>query len=214
MRLYPQLPLFRTRTIVGDVAVVALLVLFAWSGMKVHDTVSDLRSITGGVRDAGTSVQDGFTRAAGAVSAIPIVGGVLSDSLEDTGGATGGSVVQAADQGEEAVSDTATVLGWVTFALPALVLLAFFVPLRGRQIIRLTRAHQMLASRPPSPERRRLLAMRAAFGMPWEDLRPYTRDPIGDLEAGRLEPLLTALYADGGLLPPGPHGEPAMPPPD
>lgn len=214
MRLYPQLPLPRTRTIAGDVVVVALVVLFAWSGIKVHDTVSDLKSITGGVRDAGTSVQDGFARAAGAVSGIPIVGGVLSDSLEETGGATGGSVVQAADDGEEAVNDTANVLGWVTFALPTLVLMAFFVPLRGRQITRLTRAHQMLAAVPPGPERRRLLAMRAALGMPWEDLRPYTRDPIGDLEAGRLEPLLAALYADGGLRPPAPAAVPAMPPPD
>lgn len=202
MRLYPQIPLSRTRTIAGDVIVVALVLLFAWSGMKVHDTVSELRSITGGVRDAGTSVQDGFSRAAGAVAAIPIVGSVLSDSLEQTGGATGGSVVQAAAEGEEAVDDTAAVLGWVTFALPTLVLLAFFVPLRGRQVVRLTRAHQMLGGGTASPERRRLLAMRAAFGMPWEDLRPYTRDPIGDLEAGRLEPLLAALYADGGLLPP------------
>ena len=32
----------------------------------------------------------------------------------------------------------------------------------------------------------RLLAMRAAFGMDWGDLRPFTKDPIGDLEAGRL----------------------------
>lgn len=214
MRLYPQLPLSRSRTIIGDVVVVTLVVLFAWSGMKVHDTVSDLKSITGGVRDAGTSVQDGFARAAGAVAAIPIVGGVLSESLQETGGATGGSVVQAADEGEQAVNDTANVLGWVTFALPTLVLVAFFVPLRGRQIIRLTRAHQMLAAAPPGPERRRLLAMRAAFGMPWEDLRPYTRDPIGDLEAGRLEPLLAALYADGGLRPPAPVAAPAMPPPD
>ena len=214
MRLYPQLPLSRSRTITGDVVVVTLVVLFAWSGMKVHDTVSDLTSITTGVRDAGTSVQDGFARAAGAVSAIPIVGGVLSDSLAETGGATGGSVVQAADEGEQAVNDTANVLGWVTFALPTLVLMAFFVPLRGRQIIRLTRAHQMLAAAPPGPERRRLLAMRAAFGMPWEDLKPYTRDPIGDLEAGRLEPLLAALYADGGLRPPAPRTAPAMPPPD
>ena len=55
---------------------------------------------------------------------------------------------------------------------------------------------------------------RAALGMPWEDLRPYTRDPIGDLEAGRLEPLLAALYADGGLRPPAPAAVPAMPPPD
>ena len=203
MRLYPQLPSSRTRTIAGDIIVIALLALFAWSGMKVHDTVTDLTAITTGVRDAGTSVRDGFANVAGAVDGIPLVGGALADSLKTTGGATGGNVVGAANAGETAVNDTATVLGWVTFVLPTLVLLALFIPLRGRQILRLTNAHHALGG-PVSDERRRLLAMRAAFGMDWGDLRPFTKDPIGDLEAGRLEPLLAALYADAGLLPPGP----------
>ena len=51
-------------------------------------------------------------------------------------------------------------------------------------------------------ERRRLLAMRAAFGLSWLDLTPYSADPIGDLEAGRLDPLVAALYAEAGLRPP------------
>ena len=201
MRLYPTLPSDRTRTIAGDIIVVALIALFAWSGIKVHDTVSGLTSITTGVRDAGTSVQSGFADVAGAVDGIPIVGGALADSLKTTGGATGGNVISAADAGETAVNDTATILGWVTFALPTLVLMAFFIPLRGRQIRRLTNAHHALGG-PVSAERRRLLAMRAAFGMDWGDLRPFTKDPLGDLEAGRLEPLIAALYADAGLAPP------------
>lgn len=201
MRFYPELHAPRTRTIAGDVIVVALIALFIWSGFKVHDTVSELRSITTGVRDAGTSVRTGFADVASAVDGIPIVGGALSDSLNATGGATGGNVVAAADAGEEAVNDTATVLGLVTFALPTLVLLSLFVPLRALQIRRLTNAHRLLAG-PVSAERRRLLAMRAAFGMAWADLRPFTADPIGDLEAGRLEPLLAALYAEAGLKPP------------
>lgn len=212
MRLYPTLPSARTRTVAGDIIVVALLVLFAWSGMKVHDTVNDLTSITRGVRDAGTSVQDGFAGVADAVGGIPIVGGALADSLKTTGGATGGNVVSAANAGETAVNDTATVLGWVTFALPTLVLLAFFVPLRGRQIRRLTNAHDALGGA-VSEERRRLLAMRAAFGMEWGDLRPFTNDPIGDLEAGRLEPLVAALYAQAGLRPPDPSTALAAPGP-
>ena len=212
MRLYPTLPSDRTRTIAGDIIVIALLVLFAWSGMKVHDTVNDLTSITRGVRDAGTSVQDGFAGVADAVGGIPIVGGALADSLKTTGGATGGNVVSAANAGETAVNDTATVLGWVTFALPTLVLLAFFVPLRGRQIRRLTNAHDALGGA-VSEERRRLLAMRAAFGMEWGDLRPFTNDPIGDLEAGRLEPLVAALYAQAGLRPPDPSTALAAPGP-
>ncbi len=120
------------------------------------------------------------------MSGIPIVGGSLRDSLGNAGQATGGNVVAAGRQGETAVNDTARVLGWVTFALPTLVLLAFFIPLRARQIRGLTAARRALHA-VVGPERRRLLAMRAAFGLSWLDLRPYSADPIGDLEAGRLD---------------------------
>ena len=103
------------------------------------------------------------------------------------------------------MSDTARLLGWVTFGLPTLVLLAFYLPLRAIQVRRLSRAHQMLGG-PVSDERRRLLAMRAAFGLSWSDLASYTQDPIGDLEAGRLDPLVAALYADAGMRPPAAAG--------
>jgi len=201
MHFYPQLSGPRTRTIAADLVVVLLIALFAWSGMKVHDTVTDLNSISRGVQDAGTSVQDGFKNVAGAVSGIPIVGGSLSDSLGSAGQATGGNVVAAGRQGETAVNDTARVLGWVTFALPTLVLLAFFIPLRARQIRGLTAARRALHA-VVGPERRRLLAMRAAFGLSWLDLKAHSTDPIGDLEAGRLDPLVAALYAEAGLRPP------------
>jgi hypothetical protein len=201
MHFYPQLPARRTRTIAGDVIVVLLIALFAWSGVKVHDTVTDLNSISRGVQDAGTSVQSGFANVAKTVGSIPIVGGALSDSLGSAGQATGGNVVTAGKEGEQAVNDTARVLGWVTFVLPTLVLLAFFIPLRAFQIRGLTAARRALDGT-VGPERRRLLAMRAAFGLPWTDLKPYSTDPIGDLEAGRLDPLVAALYAEAGLRPP------------
>ena len=51
------------------------------------------------------------------------------------------------------------------------------------------------------PERRRLLAMRAALSLPLEALAPYTKDPIGDLQHGRYDQLLLALRSDAGLGP-------------
>jgi hypothetical protein len=51
------------------------------------------------------------------------------------------------------------------------------------------------------PERRRLLAMRAAFGLPFRELLPYTRDPFGDLAEGRYDALVEAALADVGLRP-------------
>ena len=41
--------------------------------------------------------------------------------------------------------------------------------------------------------------MRAVFALPYATLLEHTQDPLGDLAAGRLEPLLAAIAADAGL---------------
>jgi hypothetical protein len=66
---------------------------------------------------------------------------------------------------------------------------------------RLTTAGRMLGGA-LSAERRRLLAMRAAFGLPYDTLLAHTPDPIGALAEGDYEPLLAALFEDAGLRPP------------
>ena len=53
------------------------------------------------------------------------------------------------------------------------------------------------------PERRRLLAMRAAFSLPYDTLLSYSPDPLGALAAGDYEPLVRAMFEDSGLKPPG-----------
>ena len=48
-------------------------------------------------------------------------------------------------------------------------------------------------------ERRRLLAMRAAFSLPYGQLLEYTPDPLGDLADERNDPLVAAALEDAGL---------------
>lgn len=43
--------------------------------------------------------------------------------------------------------------------------------------------------------------MRAAFGLPFRELLPCTRDPFGDLAEVRYDVLIAAALADAGLLP-------------
>lgn len=203
MRYYPEPPAQRNRAILGDVVVVALLALFAWLGITVNDTFNDLASLGRGVEEAGNSVQSGFEDAGGLVADAPIVGGSLEDAFTEVGAQTGGNTAALGQAGESAVEDTASLLGWVTFALPALVVLLWAVPRRVARMRRLSAAGRMLVDA-PSAERRRLLAMRAAFGLPYDTLRPYTPDPIGALADGDYQPLLTALYEDAGLRPPAP----------
>ncbi len=203
MRLYPELPARRTRAVLGDLVVVALVVLFAWLGITVNDTFDELASLGRGVESAGNSVQGGFEEAGGALADVPIVGDELDDAFSEVGAQTGGNTAELGAQGEAAVEDTAQLLGWVTFALPTLVVLLWAVPRRVARVRTLTAAARVLADA-DGVERRRLLAMRAAFGLPYETLVEYTPDPLGALASGDYQPLVTALFEDAGLRPPEP----------
>jgi hypothetical protein len=79
------------------------------------------------------------------------------------------------------------------------VLLLLAVPPRVRQVRRLNAAAQAIGEL--SSERRRLLAMRAAFGLPYGELLRFTKDPLGDLEAGRYDALVAAELEQAGLRP-------------
>jgi hypothetical protein len=196
--LYPELRRPRYRALVGDLVAITLLVIFAWAGFKVHGAVDKLAVLGEGVQASGGVVRDGFESAADAVDGTPVVGDELADGLRSAGEGSGGEVVELGEQGEEGAHDLANVLGFVTFALPALIVLVIWLPGRVSQVKRLRAASQVLRDG-DSEERRRLLAMRAAFSLPYGQLLAYTPDPIGDLEGGRYDALVAAALEDAGL---------------
>ena len=200
MRFYPEIPLERTKTVVRDLVVLALVALFAWLGLLVHDTVDELAVLGRGVYDAGTAVDGGFDRAAQAVEGAPVVGDDLAEGLRGAGEATGGQAAELGRRGEERVHVAADLLGLLTFGVPSALLLLQLLPARIRQISRLRAAERVLGP-PLSPERRRLLAMRAAFSLPYDDLLRHTDDPLGDLAAERYDALVRAAFEDAGLRP-------------
>ena len=207
LTLYPDVPADRRRQIIADVLVVALIALFVWIGVQVHDLVDALSVLGSGVASAGNNVQGGFNSVGEAVSNIPIVGGSLSDAFHSAGQGTGGNLAELGQQGEDAVHTLARIIGIVTAALPIAVLLIAVLPRRIRKIREMSAARAVSGIDLDDPERRRLLAMRAAFGLPFRELLPYTKDPFGDLAAGRYDALVSAALADVGLVP-KPHAKP------
>jgi hypothetical protein len=170
MRLYPDLPRRRAATVAHDVLLVVLLAALALIALKVHDAVDRLAVLGEGVRKAGGAVPFG-----------------IGNPVEDLG-----------RRGEDDAHHLANLLGAVTFALPATLVLWHFLPRRLRQVRRLTDASRVLAG---APERE--LAMRAAFALPYAQLLEWTDDPLGDLAAGRYERLVGAVLDDAGLRPRG-----------
>src|SRR5215208_3273142 len=168
--LYPELRGPRARALTADIASIVLLILFAWAGLKVHD----------------------------AVDRTPVVGGEIADGLRSAGESSGGEVVGLGEEGEDSAHDLANLLGLVTFALPAVLVLALWLPGRVDQVKRLRDASEVLGDH-DSTERRRLLAMRAAFSLPYGQLLAYTPDPMGDLASERYDALVAAALEDAGL---------------
>jgi hypothetical protein len=198
MRLYPDIPVRRANAVSRDAATLFALVLLALLGLWVYHAVDSLTILGRGVHDAGSAVQTGFTAAADKVDGVPLVGGSIGSGLRDAGKATGGNVADAGTRGAERVHRLAILLGAIVFLLPAALVLSRVVPQRLQQIRTLTNAERVLAT-DGDEERRRLVAMRAAFALPYATLLAHTRDPIGDLAAGRYDALVDAIAEDAGL---------------
>lgn len=200
MRIYPQLTGPLVGTVLRDVFVVALL-LTCWAvGQTVYEAVRAVEVVGRGVELAGDGVQDGFSRAGDAVDDTPVVGDRLGGAFEDAGSATGGRAADAGREGQRRIKRLATVLGWSTGGVPAALMLLLYAPRRYRQVRMLTAAERMVRGT-GEPERDRMLAMRAAFSLPYDVLLRHTRDPFGDLAEGRLEPLHAAVLEEAGLRP-------------
>jgi hypothetical protein len=197
MRLYPDTADDRGRAVAKDALTLLTLFVLAWLALKVHDAVDQLAVLGSGVRESGEAVQSGFEKAGEAASGIPVVGGDVEGALRDAGSGTGGEVAQAGSDGEEKVHDLADLLGLLFFAIPASILLIATLPGRIRQFRELNATARLLDV--TSEERRRLVAMRAAFSLPARTLARHTQDPLGDLAEARYERLIAAAYDEAGL---------------
>jgi len=201
LTLYPDVPSERRGQIVRDLLVVALIALFVWIGVSVYHLVDALSVLGEGVTGAGDGIQGAFDSVGDAVSNVPIVGDSLGGAFHGAGDATGGNLSDLGQQGQDAVHLLARTIGVITAGLPIAVLLVAVLPRRIRTVREMSSARALTGIDLDDPERARLLAMRAAFGLPFRELLPYTRDPFGDLAEGRYDALVRAALADVGLQP-------------
>jgi len=197
-RLYPSVPARRNATILRDVMCVLLIVFFCWCGIKTYQAVDKLTVFGTAVSDTGTSIQKGFGSAASAVGGLPIVGDQLKNALNDAGSSTGGNLSSLGQQGNDQVHRLALLLGFLIALLPTIVVLIAVLPRRIRQVRSISAADAVL-SNTADPAIRVILASRAAFGLPYEVLLRYTRDPFADLAAGRYDALVAATLEQAGL---------------
>jgi hypothetical protein len=122
---------------------------------------------------------------------------VLGEGVRKVGSSipfAGDPIENLGERGENDVHNFANMMGLLFFALPGAALLLWYLPRRLQQISALTAASRVLAGADP-----RLVAMRAAFSLPYGRLVAYTRDPFGDLASENYSPLVDAALAEVGL---------------
>ena len=199
MKWYPTVRARRATAIAADVCIVVLVAIFAWFADSAHDAVNDMAAIARGLEEAGAGTEASLEAAAGRVSGVPLVGDALADALRATGEGTGGEAAALGRSGRREIEHAANVIGWALFLIPVLLLLIGYLPNRWSQVVRLTAAHRVLGDGRAVDSHPRLIAMRAAFGLPYDTLVRYTDDPFGDLEAGRYRALVEAAHEEAGL---------------
>ena len=191
LTLYPDVPSARRSQILRDLLVLALIAFFVWIGFKVHDLVAALAVLGHGVTEAGNSVQGAFDSVGDAVSNVPVVGGALGRRVPRRRRRHRRQPRRSRPAGRgRGASSSRAPLGIVTALLPIAVLLVAVLPRRIRTIREMSSARAVSSVDLDDPERRRLLAMRAAFGLPYRELLPWTKDPFGDLAAGNYDALV------------------------
>ncbi len=200
MKLYADLPGRRTAQILADLAMLGWICLWAWVGRVVYDTTLALAAPGRQLQSAGSGFRDQMAQAGDAVRNVPLVGDTIAGPFRQAGGA-GTTIEQAGTNLVDAVTNLATILGWVTALVPILIMGLIWLLLRLRFVRRATAAQRFIDSAADLD----LFALRAMARQPMTRLAAVSDDPSGAWRRGE-EATIRALalleLRDTGLRPP------------
>lgn len=195
MPFYADLSPRRTRQIAGDAVVAGVVLTAVVVAVQVRGLVLALQEPGRRLVDAGSGLRGALDGAAEAASRIPVVGDGLSRPLGD-GAATGQDLV---DAGEAQIALVGAVASWLAFlivAVPVLVLMVTWLPLRLRYVARSGAVRRLEATGQAD-----LLALRALTSLAPAALSRVTRGVAGDPAGAwrRGDPVTIAALADAEL---------------
>ena len=121
MKLYADLPLRRTRQVVGDLLLVFWIACWIKIAYVVHDATLALGTPGRLTDSSATKLADQMSAASGALGGLPLVGEQASVPFDKAADASG-SLAAAGRAQVEAVNDLAFWLGLVTALIPILII--------------------------------------------------------------------------------------------
>ncbi len=175
--LYAETSGKRQRQVVGDLVIVAWVVLWLVVGMYLHDLVTVLAVPGEALSDAGTSMASGADRVADALDGAPLIGGgiaapftALGDAGDDLAGV--GAATRAAAH---------RLALWLSVLVSGVAIVGVAAPY-GAWRLRWSRRATAAARLRSDPGTARLLALRAVVSRPLHELQAISDDPFRDVE--------------------------------
>ena len=179
MRLYARPSWMLIRQLIADAFVVAWGLFWWWAGRLTDTTIRAIAEPSRHVAGALRQMRDNIGGAAGRVGEIPYVGGDVRVPFDRLTGDVDG-MIASADGQVHAIENAATLMGWVTFALPLLLLIIIWLPWRLR-FVRRSSATLALVRQTNGSD---LLALRALATQPISERRRSDPDPVGAWRVG------------------------------
>lgn len=204
MRLYPDVYGRRFAWMFADVIFVVWLYLSVRVGLWVNNLVLQLDALAQGVIRAGRTFDSWIASfQQGIPNGVPYLSDFLHRTAESLKTHSGDSLISAGQTGSHAIHLMALILGVVVASIPILLAVVIFVPRRLRLISDMRGVHitlkRALANPELTPQMLEILAGRAIYTLPYNQLLAYSRNPAEDWYLRRFEPLARAELERHGL---------------
>ncbi|WP_254185594.1 hypothetical protein [Nocardioides panacis] len=200
MKLYADGPARRTRQMLGDVLLVLWVALWIRLAQVVHDATLALATPGHKIEAAGGGLADRLRDAGSAVGDVPLVGDQVRSPFDGAGRAADQIAAAGASQ-VAAVEHLAHWLGLAVGALPILLVVLVYLPLRWRFVREASAGQRFIDSSADLD----LFALRAMSRQPMHRIARISADPVrawreGDPDVVRA--LAVLELKEAGLTPP------------
>lgn len=172
MKIYADTGARRTRQIVWDVAAVALIAMWVWIGVKVHDAIARLGEVGAKMESVGTSLNGDLTSMADKLGSVPLIGDGIRAPFESAADAAN-TITEAGEWQRTTVEQLATIAALALVVGPILAILALWLIPRVAWVVR-ARNTAAIARAPGGED---LLALRALVTRPMAELLELHADP-------------------------------------
>ena len=199
---WSETPGRRRREIAADVATWVWVALWSVVAYRIHETIAGFAEAGRALERGGAAIQGAGGQVGSSLEGLPLVGAAAGEVARRAFSGAGEPFVFVGSEFVDLITLLARVLAILILAVPTVPWLSRYLPWRAARLAELRAATTAIRRRPTGTSALsidQLLASRALHRLSWDELLGYSRDPLGDFDAGRYTALARAELESVGL---------------